>query len=184
MRTFFNRCGNCRENLCLLASGVLPDAERSTLENHLASCADCQKYYDQIKNAVMPLADWESAFLHVAPSRKVEERWDKEFQAAIEPFPSRQAAIIFSVFDWCRDMIWPCRRIWAGFVAVWLGIFAINLSTRDTAQSMAMKSSPPPAEMVKAFLQSEKARIEFDPDKPGENRVTQPPQQPSSPSQS
>jgi anti-sigma factor RsiW len=167
MSMFFNRCGRGRENVCLLVSGVLPDAERSALEKHLAACIRCQKYYDEIKSTAMRLADWERDFLHVGTNPEVEERWAKEFQASLELARSRQATVVHLVLDWCHDMIWPCRRIWAGFAAVWLGVFAVDFSTR----SIAMKSSRPPAEMVKAFLESEGIRVE-------------PPKQAASPSRS
>jgi anti-sigma factor RsiW len=184
MSTFFNRCGGYRENLCLLASGVLPDAERSALEDHLASCANCKNYYNTIKSTARTLADWEGAFVHVGPNQKMEERWAKDFQTAIEPVRSRPATLIFSVFDWCHDMIWPCRRIWAGFAVVWLGVLAVDISMRDNALTLAMKSSRPPAGMVKAFLESEGRRVEFEWGKPGENGATPPTKQFSPPSRS
>ena len=179
MRLFFNRCGSYRKNVCLLASGVLPSAECSAVENHLGACAACQKYYGEIKSTVMPFADWEKSFLAVEPDQEVKGRWDKEFQASVEAVPLRLVGGVHSIFDWCYDLIWPCRRIWAGFAAVWLAIFAIHFSLRDTALS-----SRPPAEMVKAFLESEGMRTEFSADKLGENREMQPAKQSSPPSHS
>jgi hypothetical protein len=53
------------------------------------------------------------------------------------------------------ELIWPCRRIWAGLAAVWILIFAVNFSQRDPAEMMARKSPPPSPEMILAFRQQE-----------------------------
>ena len=50
MKRFFDRCGRYRQSICLLASGALPKSERAGIETHLAVCADCRNYYDEIKN--------------------------------------------------------------------------------------------------------------------------------------
>jgi len=53
------------------------------------------------------------------------------------------------------ELVWPCRRIWAGLAAVWILLFAFNLSQRDPAEMMARKSPPPSPEMILAFRQEE-----------------------------
>lgn len=164
MNMLLQRCDRHRENLCLLASGVPVDTERSVVENHLASCAGCKKYYDEMRGMAVPLFEWEKGFLHVAPNQKLEARWEREFQTAIEPGRSRGAKAIHSFFDWLNDVVWPCRRIWSGFAAVWLGIFAINLFMRGAAQPV--KSSRPPAELVKAFLDSQRRSFKVELENP------------------
>src|SRR2546421_2020885 len=126
MRRLFNRCGRYRANLCLLASGVLTNQESASVENHLANCAGCRKYYDEAKGVAAPLANWESAFSHIEPTQTVQARWAKDFQAATDPIQPPRSALIISFLDWCHGMIWPCRGIWTGFAAVWLALFAIN----------------------------------------------------------
>ena len=60
-----------------------------------------------------------------------------------------------------QELIWPCRRIWAGLAAVWILIFAINFSQRDPAEMLARKSPPPSPEMILAFRQQEKLLSEL-----------------------
>ena len=62
MKRFFNSCGRYRRSICLLAGGALPEPEKDQIENHLAGCADCRKYYDEMQAVTVPLTNWERAF--------------------------------------------------------------------------------------------------------------------------
>jgi hypothetical protein len=54
-----------------------------------------------------------------------------------------------------QELIWPCRRIWAGLAAVWILIFIVNFSQRDGSQTMMAKSAPT-AEMMMTFRDQQK----------------------------
>jgi len=41
-----------------------------------------------------------------------------------------------------QELVWPCRRIWAGLAAAWILIFIINVSQRDGSQTVIAKSTP------------------------------------------
>ena len=58
------------------------------------------------------------------------------------------------------ELVWPCRRIWAGLAAVWILIFAANFSLRDNSPVAVAKSSPTP-EMIMSFQQQEKVLAEL-----------------------
>jgi len=167
------RCRQYKETLCLLASGLPLDRERDAAEKHLATCANCQKYFHEMKSVVSPLVDWEETYSDIRPSQSLQARWTKDFQAATIPLPPRRFLSLAALLDWCHDMIWPCRRIWAGFAAAWVGILAINLSTRDPARFLASKSSRPSPEMVRAFLEGEGFLADLA--KPGESLAPEPP---------
>src|SRR5260370_10999688 len=85
MNWFLNRCERRRESICLLASGALPEPESREVENHLAACAGCRKYYDEIKSVAVPLANWEKNFTHIEPDPTLRTRWAKAIQASGEP---------------------------------------------------------------------------------------------------
>jgi anti-sigma factor RsiW len=173
MKWFLNRCGRYRQSICLLASGALSEPERSRVENHLAACANCRKYCDETRKVAAPLASWEGNFRHIEPDQIVRMRWAKAIAAAAGPAPVRQLTPIMAIFEWWHDVIWPCRRIWAGLAAVWVVILAVNLSMRDNSQTMAMKSSPPSPEMIMAFQQQERLLAELI--GPNETRNAEPP---------
>ena len=161
MKRFFNPCGRYRRDLCLLAGGALPAPERDAIENHLAACADCRKYYDELKAVTVPLRSWEENFSRIQPDPTVQRQWARAVQAAGGPEPVRRLTPAMAFLDWWQDVIWPCRRIWAGMAAVWVVLLVVNLSGRDHSQTLARKSSPPTPEMIMTFRQQESLLIEL-----------------------
>jgi hypothetical protein len=161
MRRFLNGCGRHRADLCLVASGALADGERAALENHLASCAGCRKYFAEVTSVTAPLANWEKTFSHIEPDTVLKSRWEKDFQAIRQPVHPARIGLIISFLGWCHDMIWPYRRIWTGFAAIWLTIFAINCSMRENPSTPAIKSSRPSLAMVRAYLEGEGFLVEW-----------------------
>jgi hypothetical protein len=57
------------------------------------------------------------------------------------------------------ELVWPCRRIWAGLTAVWILIFAANVSLRE--QSPAIIKSGPSSEMIMALKDQQKILAEL-----------------------
>jgi anti-sigma factor RsiW len=182
MRRFLDDCSHHRANLCLLAGGALADQERATLENHLATCLDCQSYYEEVRRVAAPLAEWEKAFSQVEANTAVEARWVKDLSAALEPVRPPRFTLLFSILDWTHDLFWPCRRIWAGFAAVWLAILAFNVSTREPAPTLAMKASRPSLDMIRAYLEGEGFVAEWA--KPDHSRMAEPSKPPLPPPRS
>jgi hypothetical protein len=45
-------------------------------------------------------------------------------------------------------IFWPHPKAWAGLAAVWIFIFALNFSMRDTSPRIAEKSAPPSPEAI------------------------------------
>ena len=155
MKRIFNGCGSYRESLCLLAGGVLPDQDAVELEAHLATCAGCRIYRDEVKAIAGPLAIWENAFSQIEPDRALQSRWARDFQAALAPVPATRRPLFGSFLEWCREVLWPCRRALAGFAAVWLGILVLNHSSRTQPPAYAGNSRAPSPEAVMAFLERE-----------------------------
>jgi len=46
------------------------------------------------------------------------------------------------------SLLWPHPKAWAGLAAVWILIFAVDFSTRDTTPILAEKAAPPSPEVV------------------------------------
>jgi hypothetical protein len=70
-----------------------------------------------------------------------------------------------------RELIWPCRRTWAGLAAVWILIFAVNFSLRDRSGPTFAKTPPSP-QMILAIRQQEQLLNELI--GPNEAPVTEP----------
>lgn len=58
------------------------------------------------------------------------------------------------------ELVWPCRRTWAGLAAVWILIFTVNFSLRDPSPAIARKS-PPASEMIIVWRQQQQLMAEL-----------------------
>ncbi len=161
MRRFFNSCGCYRRSICLLAGGALPEPEKDQIENHLAGCADCRKYYDEMQAITVPLMNWERHFTHLQPGRAVQNRWASAVHAAGRTEPVRWLTPGLVFREWWRDVIRPRRRFWTGLAAVWAVILAGNFSLHDHSQTRAVKSSLTLQEIVASFKDQQKILTEL-----------------------
>jgi hypothetical protein len=161
MKWLFNRCGRYRESICLLASDILPEPEKVAVEHHLKTCAGCRRYYDELKLAAGPLASWERSLAHIQPNQALQLRWAKAVQAAAEPKPIRRLMLRIAFCTLWRELVWPCRRTWAGLAAVWLVLIAFNFTYTDRSQNVAGKSLMPPTEMRLAFQEQQRLLAEL-----------------------
>ena len=57
------------------------------------------------------------------------------------------------------ELIWPCRRTWAGLAVVWILILAANVSLRE--QSPATIKSGPSSEMIMTLKDQQKILAEL-----------------------
>ena len=68
-----------------------------------------------------------------------------------------------------HELIFPCRRTWAGLAAVWMALFIFNVSQRDKAELAARKLPPPSPEAIMAWRQQERLLAELiGPSAPGD----------------
>jgi hypothetical protein len=180
MKWFWNPCRRHRRSICLLAVGMLVEWETSKLRAHLAECADCRKYYDEMVLLAKPLAGWETNFAHVEPTRDAQIRWEKAIQAAADvnqrKHPVGELTFAATLANAIRlsflELVWRCRQVWTGLAAVWVVILAVNFSARDT-ELVARKSPPPTRETILAWRQQERLLAELI--GPNEPHVAQPP---------
>ena len=54
-----------------------------------------------------------------------------------------------------QELIWPSRRVWSGLATVWVLLFLINFSQRDSS-AMVMAKSAPTAEAMTTFRDQQK----------------------------
>ena len=104
----------------------------------------------------LSLAHWDRSFSHIQPDQLHAGALDPgDFQVATAETIKPGFAFLILILDWCCDMIWPYRRAWTGLAAVWLGLIGVNFSMREASPSLAMKSSRPSLELVRAYFQGE-----------------------------
>jgi len=80
------------------------------------------------------------------PLRQVPADWRAEILAAAD-VNRREVVRAFTsaatIRLRLREIFWPAPTAWAGLAAVWIFIFAVNFSMRDTFPRIAEKSAPP-----------------------------------------
>ncbi|HXR47613.1 MAG TPA: hypothetical protein VN784_09255 [Candidatus Limnocylindrales bacterium] len=180
MKWFLNCCERHRRSICILAGSALSEPEMNELRVHLANCADCRKYHDEMVSLAKPLADWETNFARVEPSPETQIRWAKAIQVAADvnrrEQPVREWTFTVTLANVVRlsflELIWPCRRIWGGLAAVWILILVANVSMQDRSQATMAKTAPS-AEMIMTWRQQERLLAELM--NPNESRAAVPP---------
>ena len=100
----------------------------------------------------MNMDDFEQK-LRRQPLRKVPAEWREEILSAAGKAGTARRAVRghlgeVSLPNWLSALLWPNPQAWAGLAAVWILIFAVNLSTRDTSPVVAEKVSRPSSEVV------------------------------------
>ncbi len=136
MNWFINPCRRRRRSLCLLASGALPEPERTALQSHLAGCEDCRRYYVEIFQVTAPIANWESSYSQLQPDEHMRMRWAQAVQAATRSPHSGQFTPWLVLLKCWRELVWPCRRAWAGLAAAWLVLCVVNAWLTTAARPM------------------------------------------------
>lgn len=138
MNRFEDPCANHREDLCLLASGALAEAESAASRRHLAACAGCRRYFDELKSLTAPLVDWEGAYSHVRPDPAQQARWANAIQqVAAAHEPDRTPASSAILLTLWRELIRPCRRAWAAMAVLWVIMCAIHFGSAGDQISAA-----------------------------------------------
>ena len=89
------------------------------------------------------------------PLRPVPHEWRGEILAAVCDAQRADHASRITHHAWFSTLnhqlatiFWPHPKAWAGLAAVWVFIFAVNFSMRDTSPRVAEKSVPPSPEMM------------------------------------
>jgi hypothetical protein len=82
------------------------------------------------------------------PVKQIPAEWRAEIlSAARAAQPSRHLSPS-TCHAWLSTIFWPHPKAWAGLAAIWILIFAVNFSMRDTSPRVAEKSAPPSPEVM------------------------------------
>lgn len=60
-----------------------------------------------------------------------------------------------------RELIWPCRRTWAGLAAAWMALAVFNLAQSEPTHPALAKSTTSPAELRMAFAEQQRLLTEL-----------------------
>jgi len=72
----------------------------------------------------------------------------------VAPHATAPRRIPMAVFHllW-RELVWPCRRIWAGLACAWALIIVVNATSYEPAPQVAGKAEPPSREEMRALVE-------------------------------
>jgi hypothetical protein len=140
MRRFFNSCRDHRENISLLASSVLPEAEQAPVRDHLAHCDPCRQYYEEMAKLTGELQQWERIEPPVQPGAAFSAGWMRSIHAVAAPSRAGLPAMISR----CGEWLWPSPLAWGGLAAVWVCLLLLQWAapaSRATGSELARSSS-------------------------------------------
>lgn len=93
-------------------------------------------------------AGWRAEILGACREARVEKR--RPERDWLSTFAARLSTVL-----------WPHPKAWAGLAAVWISIFILHFSVRDTTPVAAEKSAPPSPELVVELRQQQKMLAEL-----------------------
>ena len=93
-------------------------------------------------------AEWRAEILDACRESKVESREQERL------WPSTLVSRLSTV-------LWPHPKAWAGLAAVWILIFFVNFSMRDTPPVIAEKTAPPSPEVIVELKQQQRMLAEL-----------------------
>ena len=89
------------------------------------------------------------------PVRQIPPAWRAEILMAARDAQTVRHASRSTQHSWLSTfnhqlstVFWPHPKAWAGLAAVWVFIFAVNFSVRDSSLGIAAKSAPPSPEVI------------------------------------
>jgi hypothetical protein len=135
MKWLLNRCSRNQDRVSLLASGRLPEPERTTIESHLQTCAQCQRYYKQVSALNQRLEEWGKCLPRIEPSEALGPRWVRAIQAAEPPMRPTQRVTGLWLLDWWRALRPHNRFALAGLGTVWFLILFFNVTTPELPET-------------------------------------------------
>jgi hypothetical protein len=100
--------------------------------------------------------------------RQVPPEWRAEILAAARdaqttchPSPVTRHNWLATFNQQLSTLFWPHPKAWAGLAAVWIFIFAVNFSMRDSSPRLAEKSAPPSPEVIVELRQQQRLFAEL-----------------------
>jgi anti-sigma factor RsiW len=140
MRWRLNSCREHRENISLLASEALPEAEQASVREHLALCAECRQRCEEIVSLSGDFKQWVGGALVVEGGATFRSRWMRSVHAATG---STRTSFAARISRWA-DSRWPSPLAWGALASVWVCLLSFQWATapqRITAHEMAKSPS-------------------------------------------
>ena len=101
--------------------------------------------------------------------RQVPAGWREEIlatatESAAGPRPATrnpQPSWLSTLNHQLSTLLWPHPAAWAGLAAIWIFIFAVNISTRDRSPAIVERAVPPSPEVLVELKQQQRMLAEL-----------------------
>ena len=97
--------------------------------------------------------------------RQIPREWRGEILAAANSPASRSeaktASFLSTLNHQLSTIFWPHPKAWAGLAAVWILIFTVDFSMRDSSPRVVEKSAPPSPEVLAELKQQQRMFVEL-----------------------
>jgi anti-sigma factor RsiW len=160
MKRLFTSCRKQRQQLSLLAAGVLTANERAAAEAHLAACANCRRYYEAIRALSGALSSWSKTTPDMEPTPAWHDRWTRSIQpdkrgSSWQPVESPSSIPATSI-TWWPALLTGRRSALAGLAGVWMLALFFWLTAPEVSQTASQGALPAPRELLQAFMTRER----------------------------
>lgn len=102
------------------------------------------------------------------PLRQVPAEWRNEILRAAGDTQSVRQSMTIAKYSFLSKLnrrlasvLWPHPVAWGGLAAIWIFVFAVNYSIRDTQPVIAGKVAPPSPEVIAELRQQQRLYVEL-----------------------
>ncbi|MFM2081559.1 MAG: hypothetical protein RL380_250 [Verrucomicrobiota bacterium] len=93
--------------------------------------------------------------------REVVRELDHEGTKAQRPFSLFVSLCLRGSTTLWHELVWPCRRTWAGLATVWVVLLVFNAAHTDRSQVVVAKTTAPSSTVRLAFIEQREFLIEL-----------------------
>jgi hypothetical protein len=116
---------------------------------------------------------------HQSVEPQLDRMWVKELAPELrsERTPAHENVLLVVGWKLWRELIWPCRRVWAGVACAWLLIVGLNVASVEPARQIASKAGPRSSEEMQVLIEQRRmlAQLTDWPTEPAKTRKSNPP---------
>ena len=125
----------------------LAGEQAARLQSHLAACADCRRYAEELRSATAGLR-WLTS-REVEPSPGFRARWTRAVEDAARPTGLRETAAALAA--WWRELLLRNLRPALGVASLWILALLFRLSAPEVPPTTHTAEARSPVEIVRAL---------------------------------
>jgi hypothetical protein len=118
-----------------------------------------QPKLDEVRHAA--LAQLQAPRSADAPVRADLGQSDSRRGTSAAQWPGRGGLVIRAALKLWQELVWPCRRTWAGLAVIWLLLLAANIEMKGPSVMALGDHSVPTAEVVRSFAEQQRLLAEL-----------------------